>query len=371
MLIPGATQVFADVLEGKNGAKGSGDVKKLFKNMEQGKYTLQDIVKVLESLDDAIDEDKLAQALALPNANLRELNTAWQRFLIEINEAGFADLMSNVLMSLTKMFNKFSNYIRDNKEDVKKWLDRVSAVLTYVIENFKLLIELWGLWKIGQWGMAIVASLTAVDGALALTRGQLVKTGLVFSGLFLLIGAFTLAVVDLYDTFQGENSIFKYMTEDKDKGLLGWLATVARAVFEITASILDMGVNLAAIGWGKVTGNKELQSFAEERAIDNGQRLFTRLQDMSLFPSNETLVKSMNPNWVQEQASKNNGKVTVPFTGAQYQVQPAPVPIQITVNGGADTSEQVAQVVGFKVQEILNGHYLQAASNYSPLIQRN
>jgi hypothetical protein len=54
-----ATQVFADVLEGDNGKAGSGSVKKLFDNMQKGKYDLQDIVRVLDSLENKLKKDVL------------------------------------------------------------------------------------------------------------------------------------------------------------------------------------------------------------------------------------------------------------------------------------------------------------------------
>lgn len=366
--MPNAVGVFADALYG-DGTAGSGDKAKLFKDMEKGKVGLKELTKVIEYMGTLTQPDLLAQMLNTPEKKLQRLKTQWILTMEQMNDSGFLDLMNAAFEEFTKLLVDATKWLVENKKEIKLWADRLVSLFRWIMSNLKLLIEVWGLWKIGQWGMGMVSALTAVNGAIAVTRGQLVKTGLIFSGMVLLVGLFTAAIVDLYDTFQGENSIFKALTEDKDKGLLGWLATVARAVFEITASILDMGVNLAAIGWGKVTGNKELQSFAEERAITGGQKLFTHLQDMSLFPSNETLVKNMNPKWVQQEAAKNNGRVTVPFTGAQYQVQPAPVPIQITVNGGSDSSEQVAQMVGFKVQEILTGHYRSAASNYTPLLQ--
>lgn len=134
-LIPGATQVFADKLEG-------GDVKKLFANMQKGKYTLEDIVSVLDSLESKIKQSQLDQMLMRPTAELEEMRTAWVRFIEVFNKQGGLALQKALFDEITIGIKAATKWLKNNKEEFKAIGKIVSEVYSVVKLAFGMLIIL-------------------------------------------------------------------------------------------------------------------------------------------------------------------------------------------------------------------------------------
>ncbi len=147
-LIPGATQVFADVLEGDNGKAGSGSVKKLFDNMQKGKYDLQDIVRVLDSLESKLKKDLLTKMFDKPSVAMNDFRTALTRFWEEVNSSGGTDLLIGGLTGIADALKGATKWISENKETIDSWVKGIKIAGKLLWELVPALLAIWGLRKV-------------------------------------------------------------------------------------------------------------------------------------------------------------------------------------------------------------------------------
>lgn len=241
-LIPGATQVFADVLEG-DGTVGGGDVKNLFKNMELGKYTLQDIVKVMEQLQKRLDQEALQKMLTRPTAELTELHTATQRFFEELNNQGATDLMRKFLDKLTEGVR----YLTKNLPHIVSFIKDVWVVLKPMLT---LWVTMWGVGKL----LKFIGVLKSLRGGIKGLKGDsdslattmfmvgaaLWRIGKFFKKSFIAIAI--LAAIDMLETLQGKRTVLTQFISDG--GILGGVAAGLVAVFRTLQFVFEsvMGV---------------------------------------------------------------------------------------------------------------------------------
>lgn len=251
-LIPGATQVFADVLEG-------GDVKKLFANMQKGKYTLEDIVKVLDSLEAKIKEDQLQKMLMRPTAELTELSTAWQRFLVVTNEEGGLAAMKAVLdgatvaiKAMTKVIKPLGTVIATTFKNAYEYVSMFAGILNKLLFNSIgstiLSVTLFGL------------VLSQIPKAVLLIGKSMTWLWRMFLVPAAVISAILL-VEDLIGALLGKDSVIADAA--KNDGFLGGLA----------ATFLTIGQFLATIGHvltaGIIEGDWDLAAEYIKTFFDN------------------------------------------------------------------------------------------------------
>ena len=245
-LIPGATQVFADVLEG-------GDVKKLFENMKKGKYELQDIVNVLDSLQNKINKDQLDKMLQRPTAELTELATAWQRFLMEVNEGGGLAIMKAVLDTATDGVNLLRKLLKPLGQIFKQTWGYVKDLynLLYTLFDTIVMKLMFGsmpkaLLTMGAFALSFKYLTAAVKSSSAamLFLGK-VATGLKVAG----IAAFVLLLDDLIVTLQGGDSVLG----DLAKGG-GWPAILAKTLIGLGQAVEFVLGNFIALFHGIFNG---------------------------------------------------------------------------------------------------------------------
>lgn len=184
-LIPGSTQVFADVLEG-TGERGSGSVQKLLANMKKGKYDLQDIVKVLDSLESRIDKDLLEKMFNRPAAAMADLQNSMTRFWTTINDEGGLDLQTSILGGLAKAINDLTKWLKEHEAGIARWSVRIKAVtsllwdltpaLLSVYMTLKLISALKWLGVLGGAALPLRAMLGRLLGGGAISMAVLART---------------------------------------------------------------------------------------------------------------------------------------------------------------------------------------------------
>jgi hypothetical protein len=377
MLIPGATQVFADVLEGKNGERGTGDVKKLFKNMEQGKYTLQDIVKVLETMDKRVDPELLKEALDNPAAALRKLETTWQRTLVKLNKAGTLDLMISGLEGATKLIVQLGEWIDKNKQEIKEWSEKIISTFKWIISNLPLLTGLWMSFKLAEWFTAASAGAATLNTALS---GILLR----FVAIPILVGLAIATIMEFYDTLNGKNTLTKALSEEKDKGLLGWLAAMTRTVLDLIGYLGTTIKLMSFLGVAKITGNQAVAD-ALIKDINLAEATFFQHQkDMGITGSTPledqqqrkaAHMEKFNAYLAyKERAVDTSGGAfsMVPARyrqmsyDAQQQTQPTTFSPTIQINTTSTDPEKHAQLVTVAIEDWYTKKMFTAASNYSP-----
>jgi len=228
-LIPGSTQVFADVLEG-TGERGSGSVKKLFANMKDGKYELQDIVRVLDSLQSRINQDQLEKMFDRPAAAMADLQNSMTRFWMAVNEEGGLDLQTTILGGLAKTLNDVTEWIKENKEEIQGWITRIKEVVSVLWEYKEVLLGIYLINKLlmAQRGISLLSWL--------LTPAALPPAPLAARIKNFLKGALNIVkrawpvmaaalIVELIDTLQGDATWLGAMTQS-DLGIVKWLSRV-------------------------------------------------------------------------------------------------------------------------------------------------
>lgn len=214
-LIPGATQVFADVLEG-------GDVKKLFDKMQKGKYTLQDIVSVLDSLESKIKKSQLDQMLMRPTAELEEMRTAWVRFIEVFNKQGGLALQKAVLDEMTVMIKSLTSAIITMKPAfkaigsiLKTVYVSIKSVVGYVVALVKALSG-------NQLGQSVLI-LTGMAGVVLLLSKYVKVLNVQLMGMYVRMLAIPIAVtalvvlfIELLETLQGKDGILSALAQGDD-----------------------------------------------------------------------------------------------------------------------------------------------------------
>lgn len=244
-LIPGATQVFADVLEG-------GSVKKLFDNMQKGKYDLQDIVKVLDSLENKLKKDVLSKMFSKPSVAMNDFRTALTRFWEEVNAAGGSDLLIGGLTAMADEIKKATEWMKENKPEIDDWVFRIKTLGKVLWELVPALAAVWAMKKVFSL-FGLFRGVTAVSllrrlitgrfsasslftllfgrmggGSLATRFGFLLGTALK-AGLALakrtLIGAALLFIVELVDTLNGRDTWLSAFAQSENP-FIAWAARI-------------------------------------------------------------------------------------------------------------------------------------------------
>ena len=261
-LIPGATQVFADVLEG-TGEVGSGSVTKLFAGMKNGKYALQDIVKVLDSLEGRLNKDLIAKMFNKASASMSDARTALTRFWEEVNSSGGTDLLIGGLNGIANSLKDATKWIKENKDSINGVISRVKVLGKALWDLKWVLIGLYAANKMFSstaasgavigglsriWGLLTRAPVLPVapmsvrianffkaawKGALTVTRRSLPVMGLLF-------------IEELVETLMGREGWLSAIAANGNP-LIAWLAKLPLLVGE-TIKNLALGAAIGA-GW--------------------------------------------------------------------------------------------------------------------------
>ena len=384
-LIPGATQVFADVLEG-DGTVGGGDVKKLFKNMELGKYTLQDIVKVMEQLQKRLDQEALQKMLTRPTAELTELHTATQRFFEELNNQGATDLMRKFLDKLTEGVR----YLTKNLPHIVSFIKDVWVVLKPMLT---LWVTMWGVGKL----LKFVGVLKSLRGGIKGLKGDsdnlattmfmvgaaLWRIGKFFKKSFIAVGV--LALIDMLETLQGKRTVLTQLMQDG--GLLGGIATTLVAAFrtmQVAVEIIIAALHaLFTNDWSMFSGFVE-DSISRWRESMNSLFPFDKwfahfkalgklvLGVMSPVTAMGAIAeysrfKEASANWNQQSVMKSPALLARPnpYVSSGGYTAPTPATINfnpsITINGSGLNQSQLESTIN----NVLTKQVTQAKANYS------
>lgn len=412
-LIPGATQIFADVLEG-TGVAGSGDVKKLFDNMQKGKYTLQDIVKVLDSLESRVKQSQLDKMLQRPTAELEEMRTAWVRMIEVFNKQGGLTLQKAVLDEITSGIKEVTKWLVKNKEGFKALGSFISDLYDVVKKAFGMASQLFSNFAeaLGAFVMVfkgmfnegitegilkltiLVALLSQINGVAKL----LAPLGVKLWGAFLVpaavIGAILL-VDDLINALLGRNSLIADAA--KEDGVLGTIAATFLMLGEtfaligqlFTSVFIEGDLKLAGIyvdeffkkfkdNFPKVfswfselatwvgflfnnlgarigTGIDSLKALAKFD-FEKAARLRSSMGDMPLLPT----AQQLNPQDYIRQLPASNYKNIPPLISNNPQQN-------ITIHAGNQSPEQIALEIRKQWDSIASMSYAQSMTNYGAL----
>ena len=383
-LIPGATQVFADVLEG-DGTVGGGDVKKLFKNMELGKYTLQDIVKVMEQLQKRLDQEALQKMLTRPTAELTELHTATQRFFEELNNQGATDLM-----------RKFLDFLTDSVKWLTKNLPHIVSLIKDIWVILKPMLTLWvTMWGVGKL-VKFAGVLKSLRGGIKGLKGDsdnlattmfmvgaaLWRIGKFFKKSFVAVGI--LALIDMLETLQGKRTVLTQLMQDG--GVLGGIATTLVSIFrtaQVAVEIIIAALHaLFTNDWSMFSGFVE-DSISRWRdsmnslfPFDKWFANFVELGKLVLGVMNPVTAigaiseysrfKEASASWNQQSAMKSPTLLarSNPYTSSGGYMAPAPTTINfnpsITINGSGLSQAQLESTV----TNVLDKQMTKAKANY-------
>ena len=221
--LPGAVGIFADALFG-DGTRGSGDVKKLFKSMEDGKVGLEEISKVIKYMGTLTDKDLIARMLETPEKKLNKLRTRWTLFLEEVNRNGFLDIMvrslemiADAIVEVTKLVRPLGNAFRE----VFNYIKELTLGFTDLFNSMDLFTQ-----------FLIITVPLAIKFSDVLKRFLIIPFGISLAFLGLLY---------VLEGLMGVSNDFTKLTEDQDKGILGWLAAGIRLASELFAWIARIG----------------------------------------------------------------------------------------------------------------------------------
>ena len=244
-LIPGATQVFADVLEG-------GSVKKLFDNMQKGKYDLQDIVKVLDSLESKLKKDLLTKMFDKPTIAMNDFRTALTRFWEEVNSSGGTDLLIGGLTGMADALKGATKWMKENKEEIKLWVNRVKHLVGALWDLKEVLLALYivnKMFKTEDIGGVAVGGLQRLYRWLLRPPlvGPVIPLGtriLTFlkSGLRMVSRAWPVLaaafIYDLVETLQGKDTLLSTWS-DSNNPFVAW---AARIPILLGAAVANLGI---------------------------------------------------------------------------------------------------------------------------------
>ena len=361
--------MFADALYG-DGTAGSGDKAKLFKDMENGKVGLKELTKVIEYMGKLTQPDLLAQMLNTPEKKLQRLKTQWILTMEQMNDSGFLDLMGAAFEEFTKLLVDATKWLVANKKEVKEWMDSFVKAFRWMFDNIPILVGVWASFKLAAWLNAAVIGMRVATAAGVALNTQLTAMALRFMAIPLFIFAVGAAFIELKDTFEGENTWLKLVSENPDKGFLGWLATLTRSFADLGAVLGSIPLGLVEMLWGVLTLNPKLikegfdkpslmisQAMINQNAMSQDQGLFGMgLGGGTKAAQLDAMVRSSPAmSWSSPQGKYVNN------TARTSDVPYVQIPnVTINMNGVNADEEKLASMV----QAGFNDIVLKAASNY-------
>lgn len=200
--LPGAVGIFADALYG-DGTKGSGDKARLFKDMEDGKLKLEELVKVIDYMKTLTEQDLLDRMLNTPARKFVAMKNQLILALEAINDAGVLDLMINAFQEMAKGLAVVAKVVKENKAV----FEGVGEAFSVIYKSIKLVGEAIYNNEAAFWG--IVAALVAMNIPAIITAGT-------FVAIAAAVGVLILAVADLQETLEGKDTFFKEWSESEN-----------------------------------------------------------------------------------------------------------------------------------------------------------
>ena len=224
--LPAAEQLYADALE-------KGSVAVFQKNMKAGKYHNEDLLKVAEYVY-ALKKEGLEDVLTSQGRQLARLKNSWVDLFTAINRAGLDQGQRSALVVLTDIIKSSTPAIAGFTAGIK------SMVGT--------LVDGWD--RLGYFKVALYLLAGGLVAYFAPVTAVISGTTLAFATLF-----------DLVETLQGKDTLFSRMTEEKDKGVIGWIATIIRMMGEDLAAAIKKSTAAFMIlqGWAS---NDDMQKEA-------------------------------------------------------------------------------------------------------------
>lgn len=364
--LPGAVNIFADALFG-------GDTKKLFKEMEEGRVRMNEIIKVIEYMRKLTDDKKVAEYVSKsPEKAFQRMSNAWMRFIMEVNNAGLLDAMTAALNGAADAISVLTKSFKGLVPIVKQVWNVLQPLLVvmgglFVYGRILKLVAAMKAMKVGLAGAAVVTD--RLIEAQFLLGAALYKVQQILKRSFVVVGF--LAIIDLIETLQGKQTVLTNMLSQG-----GWIATLAKSLIAV-GRIIELSMNgLIAL----FTGDFEYASVALEKFKKDMLDLFpfdmwikqwgTILQ--LVLAAGKVALNPMNPmayndlyNAYQGYQNFNavqNARVGVPSMLAKPQQggNTTTINAPISINGtGLDP-----QAISKAVAEQLNITFMQSQSNY-------
>ena len=356
--LPNAVGIFADALYG-NGAAGSGDKAKLFADMDKGKIGLKELTKVIEYMGTLTREDLISQMLNTPAKKLAKLKTQWMLTLEKLNDSGFLDMMITALESVTELLVDLTKWIKDNREEIKYWATEIIKTFKWLISNLPLVLSYFAALKVSGWIASLMAASAAAGSFTTVLTRMLIRLIVIPAGIALA----ALAFIELYDTISGQDTLWTRLAEQKDKGILGYIAAITKSVMDFVTLLSSGLVTRAMIMWGHLTGNDLLvdsakQTYAEADALN------TQNQE-KMWGSGwwATGNQPLSPQAFSNTTSRVLAKGTVDRT---FNYNPS---IEVVVSGAtARDGDEIAKAIDARLKESLSKMSVQAMANTSPYI---
>lgn len=306
--MPGATEIFADALYG-NGTRGSGDTKKLFKDMEDGKVRMEQLVKVIEYMRKLTDDKKVAEYVkASPEKAFQRMSNAWIRLIMEVNNAGLLDAMTaaldgaaDALKFITPAIKTIANIFKEMWVVIKPL-----AAMWLFLFGYKKLIPLIKYLTKTQIGLAlftkgVTAAKVASNGFITaqfMMGAALSRLNTIFKRSIVILAI--AAIIDLIETLQGKQTILSDMMDGG--GFWGNLAkgfVVLGRLFQGLGEFIGQFIAALVTGdWGQFDFSDLKKDLLELFPFDSWWKGFTSLLDrmmerVKLFSS--ATATSLNP----------------------------------------------------------------------------
>ena len=386
--LPGATEIFADALFG-DGTRGSGDTKKLFKAMEDGKVGIEELIKVIEYMRKLTDDKKIKEYVEKsPEKAFQRMSNAWMRFIMEVNNAGLLDAMTaaldgaaDAIKILTKVFKPFISLIKLMGEGI--WKYAIKPLLDFI----SLLKEIPYIGALASGAiLGMVAAFTKATPAVGAFMGTLKAVSLFLRRFLvypvLIYAGVTLMVLAL-EALQGQENYFTKATEQKDKGFLGWLAAAGRMALETLGFLTKMGVALAMFGVDMFKGknakdwNESLntligftkESYGKFAEADARTGFSAGVQKaFGYYPENMVNSGNLNPTLsaLSSPITKVDAARYTPWSIAKPS-QPVDQKVNITNNvtlNGINDPRLIADMVTSELDNKMTNMFIQTQSNY-------
>lgn len=261
--MPGATQIFADALFG-------GDVKQLFDQMEKGLVRMPELNKVIDFMATLKDDELMARMQKSPEKAMQRMNTAVTRLFMTLNDVGAIDAMVFVLDKLAIGVEYLSKIIKPASVWIGKFftpiIDGLKGIWEYLAKPIvkglgdlvSVISEIPYVAPLAAGGLlGLAAATTAASVATTPLAKSLKVIGLILRRFMLypIIAAAALGLLlQVMGALQGNDNYFTKLTEQEDKGFLGWLAAGLRMATELAKLLGVVGIATGKFGVDMLKG---------------------------------------------------------------------------------------------------------------------
>lgn len=104
---------------------------------------MKELVKVIDHMKTLSREDLIKKMLDSPARKMEKMRTAWARLLTEINSSFMLDAFTAAFEAMATELRKTTEWMRENKEEIKLWVNRVKHLVGALWDLKEVLIALY------------------------------------------------------------------------------------------------------------------------------------------------------------------------------------------------------------------------------------